>query len=171
MLGPAGGAGGAERHRSGLGHGGAGAGERLGVVVVSVDEQKLEAGPAEQGAGGAEEAASFRVARQVAEVSEGDERVAALLDGSLDQVAQVASVAVQVAEDEQPAPSSRGYPCALSQSLRARIGAPHRESTAEVEGNASALANGDDHVSIGTGRAHPLRERLVVGEPGVSGAK
>jgi hypothetical protein len=160
----------AERHRAGLGHAGAGAGERLGVVVVSVDEQKLEAGPAEQGAGGAEEAASFRVARQVAEVSEGDERVAALLDGSLDQVAQVASVAVQVAEDEQPAPSSRGYPCALSQSPRARI-ALLTANPAEVEGNASALANGDDHVSIGTGRAHPLRERLVVGEPGVSGAK
>ena len=77
--------------------------ERLGVVVVSVHEQKLEAGAAEQGTGGAEEAASFRVAWQVAEVAERDERVAALLDGALDQVAQVASVAVQVAENEQTA--------------------------------------------------------------------
>jgi hypothetical protein len=44
-----------------------------------------------------------------AEVAEGDERVAALLDGALDQAAQVASVAVQVAEDEQTAHSSRAY--------------------------------------------------------------
>ena len=77
--------------------------------MVSVDEQKLEARTAEQGTGGAEEAAPFRVARQVAEVAEGDERVAALLDGALDQAAQVASVAVQVTEDEQPAHSSRAY--------------------------------------------------------------
>jgi hypothetical protein len=97
----------AERH--GAGGGSAGAGERLGVVVVSVDEQKLEAGSAKQGPSGAEEAASFRVARQVAEVAEGEERVAPLLDGSLEQVAQVASVAVQVAEDEQSAHSSRAY--------------------------------------------------------------
>ena len=61
-----------------------GAGERLGVVVVSVHEQKLEAGTAEQGTGRAEKAAPFRVARQVAEVAERDERVAALLDGALD---------------------------------------------------------------------------------------
>ena len=74
--------------------------------MVSVHEQKLEARAAEQGSGGAEEAASFWVARQVAEVAEGDERVAALLDGALDQAAQVASVAVQVAEDEQPAHSN-----------------------------------------------------------------
>ena len=99
----------AERHRARRGSAGVGAGERLGVVVVSVDEQKLEACPPEQGTGGAEEAAPFRVARQVAEVAEGDERVAALLDGALDQVTQVASVAVQVAEDEQPAHSSRAY--------------------------------------------------------------
>ena len=83
--------------------------ERLGVVVVSVHEQKLEVGAAEQGTGGAEEAAPFRVARQVAEVAEGEERVAALLDCALDQVAQVASVAVQVTEDEQAAHSNRGY--------------------------------------------------------------
>jgi hypothetical protein len=86
-----------------------GAGERLGVVVVSVHEQKLEARPAEQGASGAEETAPVRVARQVAEVAEGDKRVAALLDGALDQAAQVASVAVQVAKGEQTAHSSRAY--------------------------------------------------------------
>ena len=84
-------------------------GERLGVVVVSVHEQKLEARPAKQGIGGAEEAAPFRIARQVAEVAEGKERVAALLDGALDQAAQVASVAMQVTENEQPAHSSRAY--------------------------------------------------------------
>ena len=83
--------------------------ERLGVVVVSVHEEKLEVGAAEQGTGGTEEAAPFRVARQVAEVAEGEERVAALLDCALDQVAQVASVAVQVTEDEQAAHSNRGY--------------------------------------------------------------
>jgi hypothetical protein len=71
--------------------------------VVSVHEQKLEPGPAEQGASGAEEAAPFRLARQVAEVAERHERIAALLDGALDQAAQVRSVAVQVAENEQPA--------------------------------------------------------------------
>jgi hypothetical protein len=98
-----------ERHRAGRGHAGAGAGKRLGVVVVSVDEQKLESCPPEQGTGGAEEAAPFRLARQVAEVAEGDERVAAFLDGALDQAAQVASVAVQVAEDERAAHSSRAY--------------------------------------------------------------
>ena len=62
--------------------------------MVSLHEQKLEACATEQGTGGAEEAAPFRVARQVAEVAERDERVAALLDGALDQVAQVAPVAV-----------------------------------------------------------------------------
>jgi hypothetical protein len=77
--------------------------------VVSIDEQELEARPAEQGARGAEEAAPFRVARQEDEVAERDERVAALLDGALDQAAQVASVAVQVAEDKQTAHSSRAY--------------------------------------------------------------
>ena len=61
-----------------------GAGERLGVVVVSFHEQKLEAGPAEQGTGRAEEAAPFRVAGQVAEVAERDERVAVLLNSALD---------------------------------------------------------------------------------------
>jgi hypothetical protein len=35
--------------------------------------------------------------------------VAALLDGALDQAAQMASVAVQVAEDEQTTHSSRAY--------------------------------------------------------------
>jgi hypothetical protein len=81
----------AERHRAGGGGAGIGLGERLGVVVVSVHEQKLEACPAEQGTGGAEEAATFRAARQVAEVAERDERIATLLDGALDQAAQVAS--------------------------------------------------------------------------------
>jgi hypothetical protein len=99
----------AKRHRPRGWRAGAGAGERRGVVVVSVHEEKLEACPAELGTGGAEEAAPFRIARQVAEVAEGDERVAALLDGALDQVAQVASVAVQVTEYEQAAHSNRGY--------------------------------------------------------------
>jgi hypothetical protein len=52
-----------ERHRAGRGGASVGPGERLGVVVVSVHEQKLEASPPEQGTGGAEEAAPFRVAR------------------------------------------------------------------------------------------------------------
>jgi hypothetical protein len=52
--------------------------------VVSFREQKLEACPAEQGTSGAEEAPPFRVARQVAEVAEAEERLAALLDGALD---------------------------------------------------------------------------------------
>jgi hypothetical protein len=99
----------AERHRAGRERASLGAGERLGVVVVSVDEQKLEPGPPEQGARGAEEAAPLRVVRQVAEVAERDERAAVLLDGALDQVAQVASVAVQVTKGEQPAHSSRAY--------------------------------------------------------------
>ncbi len=77
----------AERHRSGRGRAGAGIGERLAVVVVSVHKEKLEARPAEHGTGGAEEAAPFRVARQIEEVAEGNERVAALLDGAFDQVA------------------------------------------------------------------------------------
>jgi hypothetical protein len=47
-----------------------GACERPGVVVVSVHEQKLEPGPAKLGLGGAEEAAPFRVTRQVAEVAQ-----------------------------------------------------------------------------------------------------
>lgn len=37
----------------------------------------------------------------------------------------------------------------------------------EVERDATALADGDDHVGISTARAHPVRERLVVGKPGV----
>ena len=98
-----------ERHRAGRGEASAGPGERLGVVVVSVHKQKLEACSAEAGTSGAEEAAPFRVTRQVAEVTEGDERVAALLDGALDQAVQVASVAMHVAEYEQPAHSRRGY--------------------------------------------------------------
>ena len=99
----------AERDRAGGGGARVGVRERFGVVVVSVHEEKLEVGAAEQGTGGTEEAAPFRVARQVAEVAEGEERVAALLDCALDQVAQVASVAVQVTEDEQAAHSNRGY--------------------------------------------------------------
>ena len=39
--------------------------------------------------------APFRLARQVIEVAQGHERVAALLDGTLDQAAQVVTVAVQ----------------------------------------------------------------------------
>jgi hypothetical protein len=39
----------AEPHRAGRARTGVGTGERLGVVVVSVHEQKLEADPAEQG--------------------------------------------------------------------------------------------------------------------------
>ena len=95
----------AERHRPGRRSAGAGVGERLAVVVVSFHEQKLEACTAEQGADGPEKAAPLRVARQVADVAERDERVAALVDGALDQAAQVASVAMQVTEDEQPAHS------------------------------------------------------------------
>src|SRR3954447_6370336 len=92
----------AERHRATRRpRAGTGAGQRLGVVVVSVHEQKLETGAAKKRAGGAQEAASFRFAWEVAEVAERDERVATLLDGALDQRAQVASVAVQVAEYEQ----------------------------------------------------------------------
>src|SRR5262249_29341442 len=98
-----------EWHRAGSEAARAGARERLGVVVVSVHEQKLEAGTAQQGTGGAEEAAPFRGARQVAEVAQGDERVAALLDGALDQAAQPASIAVQVAKGEQTTHSSRAY--------------------------------------------------------------
>ena len=97
----------AQRHRPGNGCVLAGAGERLSVVVVSVHEQKLEPRTTEQSTGGAKEAAPFRVARQIAEVAEGDERVAALLNGALDQVAQVASVAMHVAENEQTAHSAR----------------------------------------------------------------
>ena len=114
----------AERHRAGRQS--AGAGKRLGVVVVSLHEQKLEACATEQGTGGAEEAAPFRVARQVAEVAERDERIAALLDGALDQIAQVAPVAVQVAEDEQTAHSSRGYRALL---LTGGRGRPARAAT------------------------------------------
>ena len=99
----------AERDRAGRGRAGAGVGERVGIVVVSVHEQKLETRPPEQFGGRPKEAAPFRVARQVAEVSEGDEGVAAFIDGSLDQATQLTSVAVQVSEDEQPAHSSRGY--------------------------------------------------------------
>jgi hypothetical protein len=99
----------AEPHRAGRAGPGVGAGERLGVVVVSLHEQKLEARPPEQGTGRTEEAAPFRLARQVVEVAQGHERVAALLDGALDQAAQMASVAVHVAEDEQAAHSSRAY--------------------------------------------------------------
>src|SRR5262249_49265020 len=99
----------AERHRAGGGAARAGARERLGVVVVSVHKQKLEVGPAKQGTSGTEEAASLRVVRQVAEVAQRDERVAALPDGTLDQTAQLAPVAVQVAKGEQTAQTSRAY--------------------------------------------------------------
>jgi hypothetical protein len=91
----------AEPHRARRGGAGVGAGERIGVVVVSVHEEKLEARSAEQGAGRTEEAAPLRLPRQVGEVTERYERVAALVDGALDQAAQMPSVAVQVAEDEQ----------------------------------------------------------------------
>lgn len=47
----------AEGHRAGCGGAFIGAGERFGVIVVSFYEQKLEACPAEQSTGGAEEAA------------------------------------------------------------------------------------------------------------------
>src|SRR5919199_939091 len=73
----------AEPHRAGRADAGVGAGECLGVVVVSVHEQKLEARPAEQGTGGTEEAAPFGLARHVVEVAQRHERVAALLDGAL----------------------------------------------------------------------------------------
>jgi hypothetical protein len=117
----------AERHGAGCGHAGAGSGERPGVIVVSFDEQELQAREAEEGAGRAEEAASFRRARQVAEIAERDERIATLLDGALDQAAQVASVAVQVADDEQTAHSSRGYR-APAHGRKARAGAASRET-------------------------------------------
>jgi hypothetical protein len=100
----------AERHRPPRrGSAGVGEGERLRVVVVSVHEQKLEPGPPEHGTGDAEESASFRVARQVAEVTEGDKRVAALLDRALDHATQMAPVTVHVAKDEQTAHSRRAY--------------------------------------------------------------
>lgn len=99
----------AERHRSGRGSAGAGVGERLVVVMVSVHKEKLEARAAEQDTGGPEKAAPFRLARPVEKVTEGDERVAALLDGAFDQFAQMAAVAVQVTKNEQPAHSSRAY--------------------------------------------------------------
>jgi hypothetical protein len=106
-----------QRHRPGSGCVRAGAGERLGIVVVSVHEQKLEPRTTEQSAGGAKEAAPFRVARQIAEIAEGDERVAALSNGALDQVAQMASVAMHVTENEQTAHSPRlPRPCSFAES-------------------------------------------------------
>ena len=59
-----------ERHRPGAGAAGAGVRERIGVVVVPLHEQKLEAGTAKQSSGGAEETTPFRIARPVAEVAE-----------------------------------------------------------------------------------------------------
>jgi hypothetical protein len=106
----------AERHWARRGPAGAGAGERFGVVMISFYEQKLEPRAAEQVAGAAEEAAPFRVARQVEEVAERDEGVAVFLDGALDQAAQVAALAVQVAEHKQTAHSRRAYRCAFSRS-------------------------------------------------------
>ncbi len=99
-----------------------GAGERLGVVVVSFYEQKLEACPAEQSTDGAEEAAPFLVARQVAEVAEAKQRVAALLDRALDQATQVVTVGVKVAEDEQTAhlPEPTSYAPGTTRARRAR---------------------------------------------------
>jgi hypothetical protein len=91
---------GSERHRAEGGGAGSGTCERPGVVVVSVHEEELEAGPVQQYTNGAEEPAPIRVAGQVAEVAQGHERVAALFDGSLNQSAQVASVAMQVAKSE-----------------------------------------------------------------------
>jgi hypothetical protein len=88
-----------------------GAGERLGIVVIPVDEEKLQACPAEQSTRGTEEATPFWLPRQVTEVAEGEERVAVLLDSALDHVAQVASVAVEVTEDEQPAHPSEPTAC------------------------------------------------------------
>src|SRR5262245_30130406 len=122
-----------ERHRAGGGAAGLGARERLGVVVVSLHEHKLEAGQAKQCSGGAEEAAPFGVARQVAEVAKGDERVAALLDGALDQAAQLASIAVQVAKGEQTAHSRRAY--------RARS-CPRTDGSTRAPGRRTALLHG-----------------------------
>jgi hypothetical protein len=68
--------------------------------VVPVHEQKLEGRPAELGTGETKEAAPFRLPRQVGEVTERHERVTALVNGALDQAAQMPSVAMQVAEDE-----------------------------------------------------------------------
>jgi hypothetical protein len=96
-----------ERHRPGGGAVGPGARERIGIVVVPLHEQKLEAGTAKQSSGGAEETTPVRVARQVAEVAQREERVAALLAGALDQAAQLAPVTVQIAKGEQTAHSSR----------------------------------------------------------------
>ena len=98
-----------EPHRAGHAGPGVGAGERLGVVVVSVHEQKLEPRSVEQGTGGTEKATTFRFAREVVQVAQGHERVAALVDGTLDQAAQMTSVAVQVAEHEQTTHLSRAY--------------------------------------------------------------
>ena len=109
-------------HRPGSGCVRAGAGERLGIVVVSLHEQKLESRTTEQSAGGAKEAAPFRVARQVAEVAEADERVAALINGALDQVAQMASVAMHVAENEQTGHSPRlPAPCSFAEKSAADV--------------------------------------------------
>ena len=81
----------------------------VSIVVVTVHEQQLEVGATKQGTGGPEEPAPFRVARQVAEVAQRDERVAALLNGALDKAAQVPSVAVQIAEGEQTTHARRAY--------------------------------------------------------------
>ena len=90
--------------------------------MISVHEQQLEARPPKQVTGGAEKAAPFRLARQVAEVAEADDRVAALLDGALDQPAEMAAVAVHVAYDEQTAHSAEA-------TARALLTAPRRPLT------------------------------------------
>jgi hypothetical protein len=89
-----------EPYRAVRGGAGAGAREGLGIVVVAVHEEQLEAGSAQQRGRGAEEAAPFRVARQVAKVAQREERVTAPMHGALDQAAQVASLTVKVSEDE-----------------------------------------------------------------------
>jgi hypothetical protein len=42
---------------------------------------------------------------------------------------------------------------------------------AEVEEDATALADRHEQVGIGITRAHSLCERLVVGKPGIAGAE
>jgi len=96
-----------EPHRPGGGAVGPGARERIDIVVVPLHEQKLEAGTAKQSSRGAEKTTPFRVTRQVAEVAQREERVAALLDSALDQAAQLTPVTVQIAKGEQTAHSSR----------------------------------------------------------------
>ena len=115
-----------ERYRAGGGAAYPGARERLGVVVVTVDEQQVEACATKRRTGRSEEPASFRVLRQIAEVSQRDDRVAVLLNGALDQPAQVPSVAVQIAKGEQTTHSCRAY--------RADSGAALRQAAVSASG-------------------------------------